>query len=1688
MVPRAKRESAPPNIMSGEDDGRALSVFVHYHVLYDDDEPGSNASLAQLQNAHNELNDDFNARNADLEQIPSSGRYAFRSLVGNANIAFLPAVLQPDNVRRVNYTGKRLDAAGVGNYYYYADTLIKASSTVDHVMNVYVFPERLVRQTGTAGWGFSNGENKIFACWRYIGSQSKQRGVLTHEMAHSLTLEHVFEGRRNSDCSQKWPDVPSAKNTNWLRDTDRKADPCRYDAVSNDWFGRCDNYAVDLALGRVPNAPDSERLSCPTNAHENPFNMMDYSTFRRMFTAAQVAQMRAYVIANPTRYSGPTNTQPDPPVVTNASGERVRFLRPYHLVHTVSAKRLGLVPFLGANLAVPVDEGDDAQVTVFLNSSDTQFNDDAQLLSEGMLVTLAHFSTAELLVRTVANAASQTLVFAPAPLALGDVSAFTVRTATSKEPITTATPVLLTLASLQLTPNTAINSIELSSQASYWHFVEADTSEVARPPAPVVPPFPLDEPAQLVRYNELYRIVRLSDQRQLNLNAEALQWVPAELGGAPFLLKHTNAAIATSEALPNLGLATLQAQTALAADVSDVDGNSGLLQLTAVGSGSSVLFESASNSSGNGSGVLTTNTPLRLQLPTIPGFHFVDSNQFNAATVSATSTLLVRLQLDSGLSVDTTVDSPTPAASAFPTGVAYGNRVFVQATSPFAIASGQGERVGFYQSAYGWVSNEWDAEQLSPFQFAVEPPAAPGPAQSPGQPLLANDRFRLRFADFSTWATRRADDGLLWFTSNEALASTFQLFGSDASDMELVWEGTQWLARTIDGIASFSTNRSMRALSLSLIQIGDPASPPPLSLTQPSGVQFGERVLLSLAQDETSFGFVDNAQTEFGFGSIEPFELELVGGSSSLQTGNVFFETSTFRARYTRFDSWMQTSVDFASFEEADASPLVLLESPSSAAGLHYVADAANSELRLGFLEAADNTSGGGGGLRSAVWSTDPAVWAPIRLAASADTNTFPAPVAASARIAGVDILFDRPYQLVRPALDGTQWEIGTIPYLDNANLVAWVPRGTGHGVVMSVQSGVGPIQHNALVFVHHVTTDSTLAFFADNNPAVWLAPDSGSVYRVETQDQQPVTCVSRLRLRRFPFDEPPSYISWTRQSVAGTLTVDLVVTKNDPAYLLSVECMDDSIAFRAAPTQTQRMAARMHYIVGERGQGQRRERQRRLPSTFPRVSRHHTTTQDDASGLQLTGGGDDDPAVLAFEEYSRLVHTPSGRQLFPDVDAGSLAFVESTPANATASLVEIVKENTTGVLAQGDNGWIVSSLFQNRAFAGGAFTGAPFFFGTPAAGTKFRFEGAAAGEAISDTTLLRCRLVFPQSTLPTNLFLNVNPMTFAAVVGTDDSFVFAVQDQAANVHPKPLSFDEELTYDTPILLVDRATNAIVEEADELAAGGGGFGLYFAPRHHGTKILLQAPTVPEDEAGMGGERRVCHGQSVFIVHAVGQRQIAFDAQQQNRLDFVALPGGAGALEFTVEASESVSGEPIVVGDAVRFRERASGLFLERDVATGTARLGGNSSFSFAIRPSDIEFQQTYFSQIVPSQTDPGTTPTPTPGGDGDDDNTFLEQYWWILLVSAVAVVIAIVVALLATRARSRRRRAAAAVPPTTFVRPAASVPPPLASRVTVPAVPPIASPAFSIPTSSTPAVSIPIRAPAILTPPVLPSL
>ena len=261
--------AANPGITSGS--ARTLvTIPVVFHVVYNTAE--QNISSAQIQSQVDALNEDFNAANIDLGNVPS----AFQSFIGNSGIHFALAARDPNGNAITGITRTFTSTTSFSN-----DGSVCFTSMGGHnawpsnqYLNIWICNKSGGAGYSTYPWSGSPTTDGIIVRYNYVGrvgpfinNWNYQKGrTLTHEVGHWLGLIHL------------WGDA----------------------ACGNDLVG--DTPQQSGANSSCPTFPDMS--SCSPNASGDMYmNYMDYTNdnCRTMFSVMQVTRMLGYL--NTTRAS-----------------------------------------------------------------------------------------------------------------------------------------------------------------------------------------------------------------------------------------------------------------------------------------------------------------------------------------------------------------------------------------------------------------------------------------------------------------------------------------------------------------------------------------------------------------------------------------------------------------------------------------------------------------------------------------------------------------------------------------------------------------------------------------------------------------------------------------------------------------------------------------------------------------------------------------------------------------------------------------------------------------------------------------------------------------------------------------------------------------------------------------------------------------------------------------------------------------------------------------------------------------------------------------------------------------------------------------------------------------------------------------------------------------------------------------
>ena len=277
-----------PSAAAASSQQMVLSIV--YHVWYRTE--AENVSLARLRANHQELNLSYNALNADLSHVPSSGPYNFKAVVGNSAVVFQPAdasTLPESQVRRVAVTQTFQGLSDVLSYAASHNVTVVAGVT-----NVFCVPlEKILGEAELESNTCAVAVDSVGGSSALGVMPSFDLGrTMVHEVGHTLGLPHVFTG----DCVVHFSDIPAQKLANF----DFQLLP----TAAGGWTGALDNRQRDckiqggddsfLIVGQTP--PYSCSTGCD-GPYEMAMNYMDYAVDAHMvmFSQTQSRFMRTFL-------------------------------------------------------------------------------------------------------------------------------------------------------------------------------------------------------------------------------------------------------------------------------------------------------------------------------------------------------------------------------------------------------------------------------------------------------------------------------------------------------------------------------------------------------------------------------------------------------------------------------------------------------------------------------------------------------------------------------------------------------------------------------------------------------------------------------------------------------------------------------------------------------------------------------------------------------------------------------------------------------------------------------------------------------------------------------------------------------------------------------------------------------------------------------------------------------------------------------------------------------------------------------------------------------------------------------------------------------------------------------------------------------------------------------------------------
>ena len=276
-----------PDVASGTS-RNMITIPVVFHVVYTTSE--QNISDAQIQSQVDVLNEDFNAANADIGNVPS----AFQPFIGNANLHFELAARDPagNTTTGITRTYTTVSSFSSNGSVCFSSQGGHDAWPTSQYLNIWVCNKSGAAGFATYPWSGNSATDGIIVKYTYVGrvgtftnNWNYQKGrTITHEAGHWLGLIHI------------WGDA----------------------ACGNDLVG--DTPLQTSANGSCPSFPDIS--SCSPNSNGDMYmNYMDYTydACRNMFSALQVTRMLGFL--NTTRAGILTSLGAVPPAgACNAPG------------------------------------------------------------------------------------------------------------------------------------------------------------------------------------------------------------------------------------------------------------------------------------------------------------------------------------------------------------------------------------------------------------------------------------------------------------------------------------------------------------------------------------------------------------------------------------------------------------------------------------------------------------------------------------------------------------------------------------------------------------------------------------------------------------------------------------------------------------------------------------------------------------------------------------------------------------------------------------------------------------------------------------------------------------------------------------------------------------------------------------------------------------------------------------------------------------------------------------------------------------------------------------------------------------------------------------------------------------------------------------------------------------------------
>lgn len=303
------------------DTGQTLYISIQYYVIYRN--ATENLSLSLIQAQHQKLNMVFNNLNTTgLDLVPQTGRYAFKSVIGNSKIVYLPSnplALTESNIIRLSYGGAPFD----GSTKTLAYVKSQGFSPIPGVLNAFLAPlQDILGESEVPGNACTVEVLSVGGDYQKGTLPNYDLGMsLCHETGHCMSLTHTWN---ETQAVQIMPDIPIQKNPNYIfefyangaRNCNRMKDCARYAGNQPAYTGPVESSGPS-ASWMCSGAPCT---GCTDTSilFEMGCGVMDYATDPNMvmFSAAQCLAMRACLL---TESNGITLKDSDGGVLTSAS-------------------------------------------------------------------------------------------------------------------------------------------------------------------------------------------------------------------------------------------------------------------------------------------------------------------------------------------------------------------------------------------------------------------------------------------------------------------------------------------------------------------------------------------------------------------------------------------------------------------------------------------------------------------------------------------------------------------------------------------------------------------------------------------------------------------------------------------------------------------------------------------------------------------------------------------------------------------------------------------------------------------------------------------------------------------------------------------------------------------------------------------------------------------------------------------------------------------------------------------------------------------------------------------------------------------------------------------------------------------------------------------------------------------------